>query len=89
MKNTKENLHINHRTRMKETFIEHGFDTFTDIQKLEFILFFAIPQKDVNPIAHKLLNEFGTIDKVLSASYDDLIKIDGGYHWKFIDTKKD
>lgn len=62
---------------MKETFLEHEFDSFSDVQKLEFILFFAIPQKDVNPIAHRLLNEFGSLSKVFAASYEDLIKVEG------------
>ena len=75
---TKEkSVHINHRNRMKNIFVEHGFSAFTEVQKLEFILFFAIPQKDTNPIAHKLLDEFGSIKNVISANFSDLVKVDG------------
>ncbi len=72
-----DQIHKNHRNRMKNTFLEHGFTTFTEIQKLEFMLFFAIPQKDVNPLAHALLAEFGSLNKVLSADFENLLKIDG------------
>ena len=76
-KNTKENIHKNHRSRMKATFLSHGFDAFSDIEKLEFLLFFAINQKDTNPLAHKLLKEFGSFDKVLEAPIESLQKVEG------------
>lgn len=75
---TKEKqMHSNHRNRMKNIFLENGFDSFTEIQKLEFLLFFAIPQKDVNPIAHRLLDEFGSLQRVLATDFQDLINIKG------------
>lgn len=75
---TKEKqMHSNHRNRMKNIFIENGFDSFSDIQKLEFLLFFAIPQKDVNPIAHRLLDEYGTLQRVFATDFQDLTKIKG------------
>ena len=48
----KSNIHKDHRSRLKNQFIENGIDTLTDIQKLELLLFYSIPQKDTNPIAH-------------------------------------
>ncbi len=69
--------HKNHRKRMKATFLEHGLETFSDVEKLEFVLFFAIPQKDTNPLAHRLLAEFGSFDKVLEASVEELQKVEG------------
>lgn len=74
---TKENIHKNHRLRLKNQFIENGIDSLTDIQKLELLLFYAIPQKDTNPIAHKLLKEFGTISHIMSAKHSELMKVDG------------
>ncbi len=62
---------------MKNTFLNGGFQGFSDVQKLEFLLFFAIPQKDTNPLAHALLDEFGSIGKVFAADYYDLLKIPG------------
>lgn len=73
----KSNIHKDHRSRLKNQFIENGIDTLTDIQKLELLLFYSIPQKDTNPIAHNLINAFGTLSDVMSASFNELIKVDG------------
>lgn len=71
------NIHKAHRSRLKKQFIDNGIDAMTDIQKLEMLLFYAIPLKDTNPLAHKLINEFGSLSDVLSASYNELIKVEG------------
>ena len=71
------NIHNNHRTRMKERFRDHGLDSFTDIQVLELLLFYAIPRKDTNPIAHALLKHFGSLAQVLDASVEELQKVEG------------
>lgn len=75
--NKKSNIHKDHRSRLKSQFVTNGIDALTDVQKLEMLLFYALPQKDTNPLAHKLINEFGSISNVFSASYNELIKIDG------------
>lgn len=72
-----DNIHEGHRSRMKQMFLKHGFNAFTDIEKLEFLLYYAFAQKDTNPIAHKLLDTFGSIDKVFEAPYSELIKVEG------------
>lgn len=69
--------HQGHRGRLKRRFLEHGLDSFTDIQALELLLFFAIPQKDTNPIAHALLRRFGSISRVLEADPQELKKVEG------------
>lgn len=76
-KTNKQNIHKDHRSRLKSQFVENGIDALTDIQKLELLLFYSIPQKDTNPIAHNLINEFGSLADVLSASFNELIKVDG------------
>lgn len=73
----KKNIHSGHRSRMKETFLKSGISSFSEIEKLEFLLFFALPQKDVNPISHALLDEFGSFEHVLAAPIGSLQKIDG------------
>lgn len=74
---TKGNVHKGHRKRLKQQFLEHGLDRFYDHQALELLLFYAIPQGDTNPVAHALLNRFGSISGVLNASYENLLEVDG------------
>lgn len=73
----KQNLHEGHRQRVKEKFLKHGLDSFTDIQILETLLFYAVPKKDTNETAHLLLNTFGSFRKVFDADYEELIKVNG------------
>jgi len=75
MENT--SVHKGHRERLKQRFLEEGLDNFTDIQVLELLLFYAIPQKDTNPIAHALLDRFGSLSQVLEASVKELKKVPG------------
>lgn len=73
-------IHKGHRDRLKKRFLEDGLDSFTDIQVLELLLFYVIPRKDTNPIAHALLERFGTLSQVLEASVEELKKVDGIGH---------
>ena len=57
--------------------METGLDSFTDVQALELLLFYAIPQKDTNPIAHALLERFGSLSQVLDAPLEALKKVPG------------
>lgn len=70
-------IHGGHRQRMKDRFMSHGLDNFDDHSVLELLLFFAQPRKDVNPIAHALLEHFGSLASVFDASADELSKVDG------------
>lgn len=70
-------IHKGHRERLKNRFLENGLDRFTDIQVLELLLFYVIPRRDTNPIAHALLNRFGSLAQVLEASVEELKKVDG------------
>ena len=70
-------IHDGHRQRLKERFLRSGLDNFTDIQVLELALFYCIPRKDTNPIAHALLDHFGSLSQVLEASVEELQKVPG------------
>ena len=70
-------IHTGHRQRVKERFLQEGLDNFSDIQVLELLLFYAIPQKDTNPIAHALLDRFGSLPQVLEATVEELEKVPG------------
>lgn len=70
-------IHDGHRQRLKTRFLEEGLDHFTEIQILELLLFYAIPRKDTNPIAHALLERFGSLYQVLESSVKELCKVPG------------
>ncbi len=70
-------IHDGHRERMKRRFLEEGLDGFTQIQALELLLFYCIPQKDTNPLAHALLDRFGSLSQVLEAPVEELRKVPG------------
>ena len=70
------NIHKFHRRRLREELLLNGFNT-SEHRVLEYLLFNCHTQKDTNPLAHKLINKFGSFKNVLEASYNDLIKIEG------------
>ena len=73
-------IHDGHRQRMRERFLSEGLDNFSDIQVLELLLFYAVPRQDTNPIAHALLERFGTLAQVLETPVSELEKVKGVGH---------
>ena len=72
-----ESLHSGHRRRVREKYEKFGAEPFKDHELLEMILFYAIPYRDTNPIAHRLIDEFGSLDGVFSAKTDALASVEG------------
>ena len=70
-------MHENHRERVKNRFLSEGLDHFDAHNILELLLFYSIPQKDTNEIAHTLINRFGSLSAVLDAPFEDLIETPG------------
>ena len=70
-------IHSGHRERLREQLLTHGLDSFADHQALELLLCYAIPRRDTNPIAHGLMNHFGTLSAVFEASPQDLLEVEG------------
>lgn len=70
-------VHDGHRERVKKKFLENGLDSFHEHEVLELLLFFALPRGDTNPIAHRLINTFGSLSAVLDAPYEELLKVSG------------
>lgn len=70
-------IHDGHRQRLKQRFLESGLDGFTQVQVLELLLCYAIPRQDTNELAHRLLNHFGTVSRVLEAPVSELVKVPG------------
>lgn len=69
--------HDGHRTRMKKRFLKGGLDGFSDHEVLELLLFYCIPRRDTNEIAHRLCSQFGSFAKVLEASTSELKRVEG------------
>lgn len=69
--------HDGHRARMKARFVRCGLDNFDDHSVLELLLFYAVPRRDVNELAHALLDHFGTLDAVFEASFEDVMQVPG------------
>lgn len=70
-------VHDGHRERMKNKLLEQGLDVFDDHNVLELLLFYSMPRKDTNPLAHELLNHFGSLEAVFEAPVEELSKING------------
>ncbi len=72
-----DKVHTGHRQRMKNKLAIHGARIFDTYELLEMLLYFVIPYKDTNPIAKELLDKFGSLDGVLSASVEELSEVNG------------
>ena len=70
-------VHDGHRDRLRDRFREHGLDSFNDLNALELLLFYAIPRRDTNEIAHALLEHFGSLHAVFEASEQELCEVSG------------
>jgi len=67
-------LHEGHRQRVKTRYLTEGLDAFEDHQVLEMLLFFCIPMKDTNELAHKMVSEFGSLAGLFEADPKDICK---------------
>ncbi len=67
------NEHKGHRSRMRLRYLQGGFDNFADHEILEMVLYYCYPQKDTNPLAHRLLEYFGSMSAIMEAPVDSLI----------------
>ncbi len=75
----KKPLHAGHRRHMREEFQKRGYDVtgMPDHRVLELLLTYAIPRIDVNPIAHALVDRFGSIVGVFHATPEQLMEVEG------------
>ncbi len=65
-------VHDGHRKRMLEKFHKNGFEPFQEHECLEMLLYFSVPRRDTNEMAHLLLNKFHSISGVINASEKEL-----------------
>ena len=69
--------HDGHRERLRLRFRNAGLDAFAPHEALELLLTYAIPRRDVKPIAYDLLNRFGSLHAVFQATADELQQVGG------------
>lgn len=62
---------------MKNRFLNEGMRHFADHEILEMLLYYAIPKKDTNALAHILLERFGSLHLVFEADYQELCSVEG------------
>lgn len=70
-------IHEGHRQRLKKMFREGGLDNFYEYQALELLLYYCIPRRDTNPLAHRLIDHFGSLSQVMEAPVDELMQVEG------------
>jgi DNA repair protein RadC len=69
--------YLGHRQRLRQRFLVAGSEAISDYEMLELILFRAIPQRDVKPLAKELLATFGSFAEVIAAPAERLNEVDG------------
>lgn len=70
-------LHDGHRDRMRQRFLAEGGANFQDHELLEMLLFYAVPRANTNPLAHRMIQEFGNLSMLLDSDPYDIARICG------------
>ncbi len=73
----KKNIHKDHRQRVRARYLKEGLGSMAEHNILELLLFFGVPYKDTNDIAHELIERFGDFNGVLDAPVEELVKVNG------------
>lgn len=77
MKKELDNIHNNHRKRLRKRYIREGIDNFEDHEVLEMLLHYTRKYVDTNETAHRLINDIGSFSGVLDADLSELTKVNG------------
>lgn len=70
-------IHTGHRERMRQRFLQEGGEGFHDHELLEMLLYYAVPRGDTNPLAHKMIKEFGSLPTLMEAESYDISRLCG------------
>jgi DNA repair protein RadC len=65
-------LHAGHRQRVRDRYLSEGLDAFKDHEVLELLLFYCMPKRDTNPVAHAMLREYGSLSGLFEADPRDI-----------------
>lgn len=66
-----------HRKRLRDKFLHGGGRALYDYEKLELLLTYCIPRRDVKPLAKALLNKFESFNNLMNASIDEITSVSG------------
>lgn len=70
-----DNVHAGHRKRLRQRFINDGnLSNFQSHEVLELLLFYALPRRDTNALAHKVINKYGSLSQLFEVPAEELIK---------------
>ena len=72
-----EKKYEGHRERLRKKYLHGGYFAFHEYEVLELLLTYVIPRKDTKPIAKDLIEKFGSLDGVVTASIEELCSISG------------
>lgn len=70
------NTPVGHRERLRQKFKENSH-SLSDIERLELLLTYIIPRRDVAPLAHDIIAHFGSLQAVIAAPPELLLQFDG------------
>lgn len=75
--NASKGVHEGHRKRLMDTVLRVGLNSVSEIQAMEFVLTYIFPRGDVNELAHRLLEKFGSFANVIDADWKEIRKVSG------------
>lgn len=67
-----DNLHKGHRERMRKRCLKYGVENLEDHEILEILLYYCIPLRDTNELAHLLLNEASSWQHIIDCHPADI-----------------
>ena len=73
----KEEVHTGHRERLLKLISQAGIENVTEVQAVEYFLTYIFPRGDVNPLAHRLLEQFENFGNIIDAEISDLCSVKG------------
>ncbi len=76
-KNELTHEHKGHRERMKARMLRETIEHMAGHEVIELLLYYAMPYRNTNPLAHRLITKFGSVHHVLAADYADLLRVEG------------
>ncbi len=66
-----------HRQRLRDKFLNHGLNKFTDEEIVELLLTLGTPRRDCKQVARRAIKRFGSLSRVLNATGDELQQVEG------------